>query len=96
MKRHILFLASALLLALAGCRSSDPEPADTADPSIGTEPVLDDDGLPIDCSILYDGLCYRTLGDAARAAGEDPDRCSVLETYPGKLACDDTGSVPED
>ena len=53
----------------------------------GTAPVLGPDGVPTNCPILYDGLCYQETSDACQAAECPDEDCSILESYPGQVAC---------
>ena len=94
------FLISALLLSsllAAACSSTSGSKAnDTAAPTdppaatapTGTEPVLGDDGVAVDCPILEGGLCYQTMEAAAKSIGKDPAQCVVMEIYPGQLSCE--------
>ena len=92
--RSLLLSLTLATTAAFGCASSDTGEPSAEEPTAnqtttGTKPVLGPDGVPVDCNILYDGLCYKTMNDAAKAAGKDPAKCVVLESYPGQLSCDE-------
>ncbi len=51
--------------------------------------------LPENCEIRVDGQCYMTQEAACTAAG-CPDHCTLLETYPSQVQCNqDAATMPD-
>ncbi len=52
--------------------------------------------VPEDCEIRVDGECYSSEAEACDAAGCPPERCLILESYPGQVDCQDAPPPPDD
>ncbi|MCA9638578.1 MAG: hypothetical protein KC420_21260 [Myxococcales bacterium] len=95
---HVL-LAASLFLACSSQspaapaeppaeKSADAPPADAppeegfADPNAkpGEDP-------PEDCEFRVKGECYKDKDAACKAAGCEPDKCVVLESFPAQIEC---------
>lgn len=68
----------------------------TQERPLGTEPVLDADGIPQNCEVMVAGLCYIAMEAACAAAQCPMDRCAILETYPGQVHCQAETELPSD
>ncbi len=98
MKRTFVpvFFAVLAFIPLLACdpKSSFPKsetPANQSIPSekpLGTQPVLGPDGVPENCEIMVDGLCYQEASAACLAADCPLNQCTLLESYPGQVQCD--------
>lgn len=71
----------------AGSSVTTPSTNTNERPS-GTKPVLDSEGMPVNCEIMVDGLCYMATDAACAAANCPAEQCLVLESYPGQISCD--------
>lgn len=73
-----------LAIVLAACGASAPPPEVPPDPGrpAGSEPV------PENCPYRVSDACYDTSDAACAAAGCEPDRCRILESYPAQIRCD--------
>lgn len=46
-------------------------------------------GVPDNCEVRVDGVCYPTDAEGCEAAGCPADRCIILESYPGQVQCEE-------
>ncbi len=91
----LLFALSSLssLTMACGSKTSEPEQPASNEAKVlpvvhGTTPVRSPDGVPQGCPVLEDGLCYKSMEAAAKAAGKDPSTCTLAESYPAQLMCE--------
>ncbi len=105
MKLKPLLLAASLIgsFALTACQSAQTpvkqpavQPDDSAEKPLGTEPVLNAEGVPLHCEMMVDGLCYLDTEAACAAATCPIDRCVILRTYPGQVSCQPEAELPAD
>jgi hypothetical protein len=46
--------------------------------------------LPENCEIRHKGVCYTGQRAACKAARCPPERCLILDSYPGQVECSQT------
>ncbi|MCA9686654.1 MAG: hypothetical protein KC457_31100 [Myxococcales bacterium] len=86
MQRLAAILVLPLLFACSSQNSNTPAEAPpeekVADPN--AEPPGEP---PENCDFEVDGTCYMDQDAACKAAGCEPDKCMVMESYPAQIKC---------
>jgi len=52
-------------------------------------------GIPDDCEVRVDGVCYASDTEGCEAAGCPAGRCTILESYPGQVECEEEAPSAE-
>ncbi|MEZ4381909.1 MAG: hypothetical protein R3A79_11230 [Nannocystaceae bacterium] len=90
---HRLFplLTACLLVACGGkpdSQSAPPEEMPAEEGRADPNAQVDDDAAPPEnCDFTVKDKCYTDQAEACAAAGCEPDKCMVLESYPAQIQC---------
>jgi len=53
-------------------------------------------GVPENCEVRVDGVCYASDSEGCEAASCPAERCTILESYPGQVQCEEAVEPSEE
>ena len=92
MRRLMPIFTACLLVACGGKQADTPSetpdelPAEEGRPDPNAK-VDDNAAPPENCDFMVNDKCYTDQAEACTAAGCEPDKCMVMESYPAQISC---------